>query len=89
VSEDVEVSEPADTPPGAPATTDALRAVAKPPRGWVSLYALAFVLLLGAGAAMGASAVGLLASTRLLWTCTVLSGAAILVAVLSVVLPHR
>jgi hypothetical protein len=81
VSEDVRVSEPTDTaaPP----------AGAKRPRGWVSLYALAFVLLVGAGAAMGASAVGLLASTRLLWTSTILSGAAIIVAVLSVVLPRR
>jgi hypothetical protein len=80
VSEDVEVSEPADDVP---------HARTKRPRGWVSVYALAFALLLGAGAAMGASAVGLLASTRLLWTSTILSGVAILVAVTSVVLPRR
>ena len=59
------------------------------PRGWVSLYALAFVLLLGAGAAMGASAAGFLVSTRLLWISTILSAAAIVLAVLSVVLPRR
>jgi hypothetical protein len=84
VSEDVEVSEPADNVPHADPG-----ARTKRPRGWVSVYALAFVLLLGAGAAMGASAVGLLASTRLLWASTILSGAAILVAVTSVVLPRR
>ena len=59
------------------------------PRGWVSLYAVAFVLLVGAGAAITLSAVGLLASTRLLWTSTVLSGLAIVVAIVSVVLPRR
>jgi hypothetical protein len=55
----------------------------------VSVYALAFLLLVGAGAAMGASAVGFLTSTRLLWTSTVLSGLAILVAIVSVTLPRR
>jgi hypothetical protein len=55
----------------------------------VSLYAVAFVLLVGAGAAITLSAVGLLASTRLLWTSTVLSGLAIVVAIVSVVLPRR
>ena len=59
------------------------------PRGWVSVYALAFLLLVGAGAAMTASAVGFLTSTRLLWTSTVLSGLAILVAIVSVALPRR
>jgi hypothetical protein len=86
VSEDVEVSDPLETPietPAAPSQD------AKRPRGWVSLYALAFLLLVGAGAAMGASAVGLLASTRLLWTSAILSGGAILIAVLAVVLPRR
>jgi len=58
-------------------------------RGWVSVYALAFLLLVGAGAAMTASAVGFLTSTRLLWTSTVLSGLAILVAIVSVTLPRR
>jgi hypothetical protein len=58
-------------------------------RGWVSLYALAFGLLVGAGTAITLSAVGLLESTRLLWTSTVLSGLAIVVAIVSVVLPRR
>ena len=59
------------------------------PRGWVSLYAVAFVFLVGAGAAFASSAVGLLASTRLLWVSTALSGLAIVTAVVAVVLPRR
>ena len=58
-------------------------------RGWVTLYAVAFVLLVGAGAALVASAVGFLASTRLLWVSTGLSASAIGVAVLGVLLPRR
>jgi len=65
------------------------RGPAPRPRGWVSLYTVAFLLLLGAGAAIAASAAGLLESTRLLWTSTVLSGLAILVAIVSVALPRR
>jgi predicted MFS family arabinose efflux permease len=59
------------------------------PRGWVSLYAVAFALLVGAGATIGASAVSLLESTRLLWASTVLSGLAIVMAIVSVLLPRR
>jgi hypothetical protein len=59
------------------------------PRGWVSIYAVAFLLLVGAGAAITASAAGLLLSTRLLWTSTILSALAILVAIVSVTLPRR
>jgi hypothetical protein len=55
----------------------------------VSLYAVAFLLLVGAGVAIVASAAGLLVSTRLLWTSTVLSGLAIVTAIASVVLPRR
>ena len=58
-------------------------------RGWVRLYAVAFLLLVGAGVAIVASAAGLLESTRLLWTSTVLSGVAIVTAIVSVVLPRR
>jgi xanthine/uracil permease len=58
-------------------------------RGWVSLYVVAFVLLVGAGAALVASAVGFLASTRLLWVSTGLSAAAIAAALLGVLLPRR
>jgi hypothetical protein len=55
----------------------------------VSLYALAFLLLAGAGVAFAASASGLLASARLQWTSTVLSALAIVVAIASVMLPRR
>ncbi len=58
-------------------------------RGWASLYAVAFLLLAGAGLAIAASARGLLESTRLLWVSTVLSGLAIVTAIVSVVLPRR
>jgi len=58
-------------------------------RGWASMYAVAFVLLVGAGAAMAAAAVSLLSSTRLLWVSAILSALAIVVAVVSVLLPRR
>jgi hypothetical protein len=78
VSEDVDVSnEPRSDP------------MPRPPRGWVSLYALSFLLLVGAGVAFAASASGLLASSRLQWTSTALSALAIVVAIASVVLPRR
>ena len=59
------------------------------PRGWVSLYVVAFAVLLGAGAALGVSARGFLESMGLLWLSIALSGAAIVFAVASVVLPPR
>lgn len=58
-------------------------------RGRVGLYALAFALMLAAGAALVASARGFLESTRLLWLSTGLSVAAIAIAVLGVLLPRR
>ena len=61
---------------------------ARRPRGWASLYALAFVVLVGAGAALTLAAVSLLESTRLLWVSTALSGLAIVLAIASVVLPR-
>ena len=61
---------------------------ARRPRGWASLYALAFVVLVGAGAALTIAAVRLLESTRLLWVSTALSGLAIVLAIVSVVLPR-
>ncbi len=59
------------------------------PRGWVSLYAVAFVMLVGAGVAIALAAASLLRSTTLLWTSTILSAVAIVVAVLAVLLPRR
>ena len=58
-------------------------------RGWVSLYAVAFVLLLASGVALAASSLGTLRSIGLLWMSALLSTAAIAVAVLSLVLPRR
>jgi hypothetical protein len=63
---------------------------AKPRRGWVSLYAVAFGLMLGAGVALAASSLGSLRSIGLLWLSAALSGAAIVVAVVSILGPrHR
>ena len=58
-------------------------------RGWVSLYAVAFALMLLAGAVLGVSARGFLNSFTLLWVSIVLSGAAILVAIVNLFLPRR
>ena len=58
-------------------------------RGWVGVHALAFVLLVGAGAALVASAAGFLESTRLLWVSTGLSATAIVVALVGLLLPRR
>ena len=59
------------------------------PRGWVSIYAISFILLLGSGIAFAFAARGLLESTRLMWTSTILSGLAIVLSILTVVLPRR
>lgn len=59
------------------------------PRGWVSLYLVAFALILAAGAALGYSAIGFLQSTRLLWVSIGLSTTAIVVAVAGLALPRR
>jgi hypothetical protein len=69
-------------------TERATPTVARRPRGWASLYALAFVVLVGAGAALTLAAVRLLTSTRLLWMSTALSALAIALAIVSVVLPR-
>jgi hypothetical protein len=60
------------------------------PRGWVSLYAVAFGLVLGAGVALAASSLGSLRSIGLLWLSAALSSVAIVVAVVSILVPrHR
>ena len=58
-------------------------------RGWASLYALAFLLMLMAAGSLVLEVRGFLASTRLLWISTALSALAIALAILSVVLPRR
>jgi len=73
----------APTPETEPAPTAARR------RGWLSLYAVAFALLIAAGAAIIASSLGSLRSLGLLWLSVWLSGAAIAVAVASALLPRR
>jgi hypothetical protein len=59
------------------------------PRGWVSLYALAFLLMAAAGAALVISAKHFLSNIDLLWISAGLSGAAILVSIVGVLLPRR
>ena len=61
----------------------------EPRPGNAGLYALAFVLMLGAGAALVASSLGSLRSTRLLWFSAGLSYAALVVALLSLLIPGR
>lgn len=61
----------------------------RPRRGWVSLYAVAFALLLLAGAVFALATFGQLESLRLLWVSAWLSVAAVVAAVVSVVLPRR
>jgi hypothetical protein len=61
----------------------------EPRRGWTSLYALSFGLLLAAGVALTVATLGSLNSLRLLRVSAGLSILAIVVAVVSVVLPRR
>jgi hypothetical protein len=59
------------------------------PRGWFSLYAVAFGLVVAAGATLVASARGFLESTELLWVSSGLSTVAIVLAVAGVLLPRQ
>jgi len=61
----------------------------RPRRGWVSLYAVAFALLLLAGVVFAFATFGQLESLRLLRVSAWLSVAAIVAAVVSVVIPVR
>ena len=58
-------------------------------RGWLSVYAGAFAIMLGAGVALAASSLGTLRSIGLLWVSAVLSILAIALALVSVFLPRR
>ncbi|HET9249604.1 MAG TPA: hypothetical protein VFP13_06650 [Actinomycetota bacterium] len=58
-------------------------------RGWVSLYAAAFVLMLVAAIALMASSLGSLRSIGLLWFSSVLSVLGAGLAVASVLVPRR
>jgi hypothetical protein len=63
--------------------------VTEPRRGWTSLYAVSFVVLLAAGVTLTVATVGSLNSLRLLRVSAVLSILAIVIAVVSVVLTRR
>jgi hypothetical protein len=58
-------------------------------RGWVSLYASAFALMLVAAVTLMASSLGSLRSIGLLWISSAFSVAAIAVAVVSTLVPRR
>jgi hypothetical protein len=55
----------------------------------MSLYAVAFVLMLGAGGALALAVRSFLSELWPLWLSAGLSAAAVVVAVLGVVLPRR
>ena len=61
----------------------------KPRRGWVSLYASAFVLMLAAGGVFVIASLGKLESLRLLRVSAGFSVAAIAVAIASVLVTRR
>jgi len=59
------------------------------PAGWFLTYVLAFLLLLGAGVTLAVASLGLLESTRLLWSSSVLSVVAIVATAASLLLSRR
>lgn len=58
-------------------------------RGWLRVYAIAFVLMAVAGGLFVASFLGRLESIRLLWASAGVSVAAIVAAAVSVLAPRR
>jgi len=65
------------------------RPAAPPWKGWVSLYAVAFALMLVAAIALMASSLGSLRSIGLLWISSGLSLVSAALAVASVLVPRR
>jgi len=61
----------------------------KTPRGWTTLYAVAFVVMLVGGLLLAIAARGFLDNLTLLWLSAGLSLGAIVLAVLALVLPRR
>ena len=59
------------------------------PHGWVSLYALAFGLVIASGVFVVIAARDFLATLTSLWISIALSATAIVVAALAVALPRR
>jgi hypothetical protein len=76
-------------PRGAGGASADARASAPPKKGWVSLYAAAFALVLAAAIALMASSLGSLRSIGLLWISSALSLLAAGLAVASVLVPRR
>ena len=70
------------------ASADA-RAVTLPRKGWVSLYAVAFAVMLVAAIALMASSLGSLRSIGLLWISSALSLLSVGLAVASVLVQRR
>jgi hypothetical protein len=70
------------------ASADA-RATAPRRRGWISVYAVSFGLMVAAAVALAASSLGSLRSIGLLWFSSALSVAAIVAAIASVLVPMR
>ncbi len=62
---------------------------AKKQRGWISLYAVAFGLLMVSALIFEVTTIGWLQSTRPLMVSAVFSVASLLVAVASVLVPRR
>lgn len=58
--------------------------MAKPARGWFSVYIVAFVLMVAAGTCLALAARGFLEDRWLLWASIGLSAAAIVTAVVGV-----
>jgi hypothetical protein len=59
------------------------------PRGWASVYAVAFLLMLAATVTLIVAVKGFLASTTPLWVSAGLSAGSIVASAVSVVLPRR
>lgn len=57
--------------------------------GSFAVYAVAFVLMLVAGALLGLAARAFLRETSMLWASSVLSASAVVLSIVSVVLPRR
>ena len=58
-------------------------------RGWISVYAVAFALMVAAAIALVVSSLGSLRSIGLLWFSSALSLVAIAAAIASVLVPRR
>lgn len=70
-------------------TDDTAAPAAKKQRGWLTVYAVAFVTMLVAGALLGIAARGFLTNTGLLLLSTGLSALAIVLSIVAVVVPRR